>query len=215
MSELPTPISDQDKLLSNIAIGTPNIEDLIPNSRQEVYLKYIALNGTQGTYESPVSIENGGTGATTSEEARQNLGINLPLPIENGGTGGTTAGKARENLDLMHRAWLYENSSGTTGTITLYDSAFNYKFIEIFFRTGVYFRGSVMLQMDGEQIISGMNFINPTSGVAYCDARTIIINGTSITNGDTGHFGIENDKTYSSSDNSIYITRVIGYSYYY
>lgn len=240
MSELPTPISDQDKLLSNIAIGTPNIEDLIPNSRQEVYLKYIALNGTQGTYESPVSIENGGTGATTSEEARQNLGINLPLPVENGGTGGTTAeearqnlginlplpienggtgattaGEARENLDLMHRAWLYENSSGTTGTITLYDSAFNYKFIEIFFRTGVYFRGSVMLQMDGEQIISGMNFINPTSGFAYCDARTIIINGTSITNGDTGHFGIENDKTYSSSDNSIYITRVIGYSYYY
>ena len=188
MAELPTPISDQDKLLSNIAIGTPDIEDLIPNSRQEIYLKYIAMNGKQGTYESPVAIENGGTGATTVIGARQNLGI-------------------------MHRAWLYSNSSGTTGTVTLNDSAFNYKYIEIFFRTGVYFRGSVMLDINGSQIISGMNFINPTSGFAYCDARTIVINGTSITNGDTGHFGVENDKTYSNSGNGIYITRVLGYSY--
>lgn len=213
MAELPTPISDQDKLLSNIAIGTPDIEDLIPNSRQEIYLKYIAMNGTQGTYESPVAIENGGTGAKTSEEARANLGINLPLPIENGGTGATTVIGARQNLGIMHRAWLYSNSSGTTGTVTLNDSAFNYKYIEIYFRTGNYFRGSIMLDINGSQIISGMNFINPTSGFAYCDARTIIINGTSITNGDTGNFGIENDKTYSSSGSSIYITRVLGYSY--
>lgn len=185
MSELPTPISDQDKLLSNIAIGTPDIEALIPNSRQEIYLKYIALNVI---HELPVSVSKGGTGGTNAEEARK-------------------------NLDVMHRAWLYENKAGTTGTITLYSSAFKYKFIEIFFRTESYFRGSVMLQIDGEQIVSGMSLVNPTSGFAYCDARTIIINGTSITNGDTGHFGVENNSTYSNSNNNIYITRVIGYNY--
>lgn len=135
------------------------------------------------------------------------------LPVERGGTGGSTADEVRRKLDVMHRAWLYENSAGTTGTITLYDSSFNYKFIEIFFRTGAYFRGSVMLQMDGEQIISGMHFVNPTSGFAYVDARTIVINGTSITNGETGHFGIENGSNYSNNGNNIYITRVIGYSY--
>lgn len=105
MSELPTPISDQDKLLSNIAIGTPDIEDLIPNSRQEVYLKYIALNGI---HELPVSISQGGTGGTNAEEARR-------------------------NLDVMHKVSLYANASGTTGTVTLSDSVYNYSYIEIFF----------------------------------------------------------------------------------
>lgn len=48
MADLPEPISDQDLLLHNIAVGNPDISDLEPNSRQEEYLKYIALNGTSG-----------------------------------------------------------------------------------------------------------------------------------------------------------------------
>jgi hypothetical protein len=43
-NELPEPVSREDKLLSNIAVGTPDIDDLIPISREEQYLKYIALN---------------------------------------------------------------------------------------------------------------------------------------------------------------------------
>lgn len=103
MSELPTPISDQDKLLSNIAIGTPDIDDLIPNSRQEVYLKYIALNGI---HELPVSISQGGTGGATSEEART-------------------------NLEVMKAHILYHNDLGSEGTITLSDDVNNYEFIDI------------------------------------------------------------------------------------
>lgn len=48
MPDLPIPISDEDKLLHNIIDGTPDISDLIPNSREEVYLKYIAMNGSIG-----------------------------------------------------------------------------------------------------------------------------------------------------------------------
>ena len=50
----------------------------------------------------PTSIENGGTGATTAEAARQNLGIPLPLSVEKGGTGATTAEAARKNLELEY-----------------------------------------------------------------------------------------------------------------
>lgn len=68
----------------------------------------------------PVSIDNGGTGATTAEQARQNLGAgtsdfsgdyndlenkptiptvpSFPLSIQNGGTGATTAAVARQNI---------------------------------------------------------------------------------------------------------------------
>lgn len=45
IEDLPEPISREDALLHNIIDGTPNIEDLEPLSREEVYLKYIALNG--------------------------------------------------------------------------------------------------------------------------------------------------------------------------
>lgn len=48
IEDLPEPISDQDMLLHNIIDGTPDISDLEPNSRQEIYLKYIALNGGTG-----------------------------------------------------------------------------------------------------------------------------------------------------------------------
>lgn len=46
--ELPEPISREDALLHNIIDGTPDISDLEPLSREEVYLKYIALNGGSG-----------------------------------------------------------------------------------------------------------------------------------------------------------------------
>lgn len=52
----------------------------------------------------PLPIENGGLGATTVEEARENLGIqdlpDLPLSIGNGGTGAATSLNALKNLGI-------------------------------------------------------------------------------------------------------------------
>lgn len=52
-----------------------------------------------------IPISQGGTGASTAEQARTNLGIKDiatydVLPIANGGTGATTAKQARENLEV-------------------------------------------------------------------------------------------------------------------
>lgn len=67
----------------------------------------------------PVSILNGGTGATNPAEARTNLqavGKNDVIDIDRGGTGATTAEGARTNIGIGTQLW---SGSWSTGQITV------------------------------------------------------------------------------------------------
>ena len=74
MSGLPEPQSRQDKFLHNIADGTPSIEDVEVISREDQYLSYIATNGVP-LKDIPLTVDKGGTGATTDSGARTNLSV--------------------------------------------------------------------------------------------------------------------------------------------
>lgn len=191
MSELPTPISDQDKLLSNIAIGTPSIDDLIPNSRQEVYLKYIATKGMNGNLE-------------------------LPLPIANGGTSATTETGVRENLEVYKEYVLYENTSGTTGTITLPEPYTNFKKITVvhsalikpYMFSNTFFPGF----KDGLMLNESM----ATDDVSRCIWAFIGItfSDTTVTQSFTTYFSLSlNEETSTSTTTPTYIYKIIGYKY--
>lgn len=141
MSDLPEPISREDYLLHNIAVGTPNIDDMIPMSREEEYLKYIATHGSGGG------------------------GISGTVEINQGGTGATTAEGARENLEVYKPYILYDNPTGTSGTINLSDDSNNYEYLEIFYGGDVHILTSTRVPIssytEGIALVTS-NYYEPT-----------------------------------------------------
>ena len=55
------------------------------------------------------------------------------IPISKGGTGGATATEARTNLEVTKEYVLYENASGTSSTIQLSESIFDFQRLKIYF----------------------------------------------------------------------------------
>ncbi len=76
-----------------------------------------AINNLQSLL--PVSIENGGTGATVAAEARKNLSVpGIPVSIINGGTGAQNAIDARENLGAAEKEHTHSlDSESITGVL--------------------------------------------------------------------------------------------------
>jgi len=107
---------------------------------------------------------------------------------------------------------LYNNSSGTNGTVSLSASAANYNHMRIFFRSS-----------DGTEFVSSVDVHSPngkrpnlvvvydSSTVMYFKAKTVYINGKSITNNGTGYgeaWVAGGSTSGRSNSNYVYITRV-------
>jgi len=94
------------------ATATPNSNGVIYyNGTRYSSDSNLTFNGTTLTanilsLNTPLSVINGGTGATGMAQARTNLGLgtiaieNTPLSVANGGTGATGTAQARNNLEL-------------------------------------------------------------------------------------------------------------------
>lgn len=107
---------------------------------------------------------------------------------------------------------LYDNASGSTGSVTLSSSSANFTYLEIFYMDENNSYSSVRIYNSNGKNVSLISS-QITSGKIQFYAKNILISGTSITNvnGYTIIFTGSTFGGYNNSNNYILITKVLGY----
>ena len=105
---------------------------------------------------------------------------------------------------------LYNDTTGTNSTITLNDNVSNYNYIEVFYRDSdnQYNSVKVFSPNNKKAFLTTSTLYN---NKIYYKTKVISISGTSITNTSTAQMTCEASGNTITTDNFIYITRVVGY----
>ena len=105
---------------------------------------------------------------------------------------------------------LFENSQGTSNSITLSDSKDNYTYLELFYNGNNGSASSVKMDAQNENKVNlfTANYYNNT---LYIQNETIQIEGNTITRGTKVETALKNNTAVSIYSTSIFITKVIGY----
>lgn len=138
------------------------------------------------------------------------------LPIARGGTGGTTATKARTNLEVWKEYSLYNNSSGTTGTITLSDTYTNYKKILVYFNDNGVYNTATLYPGMGTKVGLHTAYLYTSGSGWYLHTTLLSFSGKSVSfsrNGLAQHNTNPAIVVTLSSDAGIRVNKIVGYKY--
>lgn len=106
---------------------------------------------------------------------------------------------------------LYNSANGTAGTVTLSDSAENYTYLEIFYRSsGDNACGSVKVFSPNGKLVH-LGTIHYIADYDYAKYALVNVSGAMITFSQNYQIIIKNNGSTYSAENAIYITRVVGY----
>ena len=138
------------------------------------------------------------------------------LPIGKGGTGAASKQEARTNLEIMKATTLYENQSGTQGTITISKSVGDFEYVDILFRNDVdFFAVQRVYNPNGKIASLYVDTAYDNTAMMYLGA--ILLSGISVTWSDAhkGFFAVSlNNNTHRFDYNLVlWITKIIGYQY--
>lgn len=106
---------------------------------------------------------------------------------------------------------LYNSANGTAGTVTLSDSAENYTYLEIFYRSsGDNACGSVkVFNPNGKLVHLGTNHY--IADYDYAESALVSVSGSMITFRQNYQITLKTNGSTYSAENAIFITRVVGY----
>lgn len=106
---------------------------------------------------------------------------------------------------------LYNSASGTAGTVTLSDSAENYTYLEIFYRSsGDNACGSVKVFSPNGKLVH-LGTIHYIADYDYAKFALVNVSGSMITFSQNYQITLKNNGSEYSAENAIFITRVVGY----
>ena len=136
------------------------------------------------------------------------------LALGHGGTGGTTAAAAFKNIVGGAKVVLYDNASGTNGTITLSQSAANYNHMRIHTKTN-YGHGSLDVPNPNGKDVLLLSMATENSGVTtmYFIQQSRYISGTTISVNHSGYAWMvsrsaNSNNTGVNAENYMYVVRV-------
>jgi hypothetical protein len=106
---------------------------------------------------------------------------------------------------------LYNSANGTAGTVTLSDSAENYTYLEIFYRSsGDNACGSVKVFSPNGKLVH-LGTIHYIADYDYAKFALVSVSGSMITFSQNYKITLKNNGSEYSAENAIFITRVVGY----
>ena len=108
---------------------------------------------------------------------------------------------------------LYENSTGETGDITLSETAANFKKLEVQYNYNGICSSNTIENPNGKKMSLSVGFSVTQYNVARYQYRVISISETNITTDTAGYLSCSETgiSGVSSTENKIYITKVVGY----
>ena len=106
---------------------------------------------------------------------------------------------------------LYNSASGTAGTVTLSDSAENYTYLEIFYRSsGDNACGSVKVFNPNGKLVH-LGTIHYIADYDYAKFALVKVSGSMLTFNQNYQITLKSNGSTYSAENAIFITRVVGY----
>ena len=110
---------------------------------------------------------------------------------------------------------LYNDTSGTTGNITLSETSANFKYIEIYYQSDNEYKYERVYQPNGKAVQLLCHTLDAATPMIYGKTKKVTFSGTSLTVNNYSQYTIRNNTTgyvqVSSNRNTIYIVRVVGY----
>lgn len=108
---------------------------------------------------------------------------------------------------------LYNNTTGTTGSVTLSESANNFNYLEIYYKEYSYFSSTKIYAPNNKSAILNTSHYNGGQSFYHTATKLISISDTNITvdTDNLGRVNIYGTSNQVSTENTIYIVRVVGY----
>lgn len=104
---------------------------------------------------------------------------------------------------------LYSNEEGSSGDITLSEAVSNYEYIEVYYKVGTSFFFTKAYAVDGKNVV--LNAYEWNEDRVHFRTKTINISGTSLKVNRRGLIELYNNQiNFVSTDNSIFVTKVVG-----